>query len=99
MVSLLFGALEMFEGDVIIADSSFTFNMAARGGAILIHGGILTLIRCIFAQNSAMEAGGAFAINGGSVLLSNQTVLQQNHAPGRGVGARRLEGLEFAELH
>ena len=81
MALLLFGALEMFEGVVIIADSGFMFNLAAHGGAVLVHGGILTLIRCIFDHNSATEAGGAIAINGGSVLLSNQTVLQQNYAP------------------
>ena len=81
MASLLFGALEVFGGLVVITDSRFTFNIANFGAAILMHGGVLTLIHCVFDQNSATEAGGAVAINGGSVLLSNQTVLQQNTAP------------------
>lgn len=75
------GALLVDGGTVTVEDGVLRSNTADFGGAARVRGGVLTLERCRLDGNSASEAGGALAVSGGTVLLSNQSSLTGNTAP------------------
>ena len=86
------GALHVAGGVVTVLDSTLKNNVAARGAAAHVTGGRLTFVRCNITGNNATEAGGALAIDAGSVLLANQTLLHGNIAPSGALAALNVNG-------
>ena len=69
------------DGLVRVWDSVLANNMARRGAAANVSGGLLIFVRSALTDNTASEQGGALAVSAGSVLLLNQSVLEGNTAP------------------
>ena len=86
------GALQLLAGIVHANDVRFLGCTARRGGAMHVRGGEAILRTCVFKTNAAAEAGGggALCIEGGSVVLEQQTHLHGNMAGGL-LGSIRLE--------
>ena len=76
------GALQVLNGSVDVNATRFVRNSARRGGAAHVSGGKVVFRRAVFTANEAIEAdsGGALCVEGGSVVLEEQTHLHGNMA-------------------
>ena len=80
------GAVSVVAGVLHMRQCSLLSNSAARGAALYVGGGTVTVEETAILDNAASESGGGLFVSGGRVIISNRTLLQRNTAP-RGAGA------------
>jgi hypothetical protein len=80
-LALAAGALLVDGGHVTIHSCHLAHNQAERGAAARVSAGILNMLQTVIEYNTASQEGGALAVDGGAVLLGNQTILRGNTAP------------------
>lgn len=71
--------------DLLIVNSSFTYNSACSGGALDVRNNMLVILDSYFYENEAtLHSGGALDISGGIMILDNVTMVSNSAAYGGG---------------
>ena len=88
------GALQVLSGSVRVSATRFVGNAARRGGAAHVTGGDVVFSQSIMTANAASESGGggALCVEGGRVVLEQQTLLHANTADGASESIRLEAG-------
>eukprot|EP00966_Prymnesium_polylepis_P333786 7389207-Prymnesium_polylepis.1 len=76
------GAIYVASATLILIETTIRKCQAPAGGAILVCGHSTVQVELSqFVDNSAAVSGGALQVNGGNVILHNQTLFDHNSAP------------------
>ena len=76
------GAIAISDGTLRVDNCSLISNAAARGAAMLVIGGVVTMTESYLFDNQASESGGALYVEAGDVTIGNRTFFERNVAPG-----------------
>jgi len=75
------GAIVLTDGTLLLDSVVLRRNRAAKGGALRVTGGRVSVLGCTMVDNSAEISGGALQVDGGDLQLGNETLLMTNGAP------------------
>lgn len=99
------GVSDSYEGYVTISNSKFDSNFAEFGGAVLQLGGNLEIINTTFANNRALENGGAIYTSNATVTISKSEFSKNSADKDSGYGGAvfvdygtvKIDGTSFAD--
>ena len=74
------GAVQVTAGSLTMVGCVLRHNRATTGAAMLVTGGIVSVASTVCENNEASASGGALRVDGGTVALSDRTLLRGNKA-------------------